>query len=174
MSSERDVPLVNESLWAAQRIWDNSTANSQFAFPRYNKTDQTNANSANAALNKWMMLHLPDCCSIHSMRHAMRDLILTGVTSALVELSASSGSEIDITGECEHLDARASSGATIEANELRCDTVDVTASSGASADVFAREALESRASSGGDVDVYGSPSSTDISDSSGGGTDLKN
>lgn len=73
LSSAREVPLVNEALWAAQRILENSTLVNLFAFPRYNKTDQTNANSASAALNKWMKPYLPDGCSVHSMRHAMRD-----------------------------------------------------------------------------------------------------
>ena len=73
LSSAREVPLVNEALWAAWRIVENSTYGNGFAFPRYNKTDQTNANSASAALNKWMKPYLPDGCSTHSMRHAMRD-----------------------------------------------------------------------------------------------------
>ena len=73
LSSAREVPLVNEALWAAWRIVENSTYGNGFAFPRYNKTDQTNANSASAALNKWMKPNLPEGCSVHSMRHAMRD-----------------------------------------------------------------------------------------------------
>ncbi len=51
--SERDVPLEGEARWAAERILDQQTT-SQFAFPRYNKTDTTNANAASAALNKWL------------------------------------------------------------------------------------------------------------------------
>ena len=48
--SARKVPLVGASLWAAQRVHE-AVTDSTFAFPRYNKTDQTNANSASAALN---------------------------------------------------------------------------------------------------------------------------
>jgi integrase len=73
LSSAREVPLVNEALWAARRIKDNSSTASPFAFPRYNKTDQTNSNSASAALNKWVKPYLLDGCSVHSLRHAMRD-----------------------------------------------------------------------------------------------------
>ena len=51
-SSARIVPLVGSSLWAAQRIIEEN--DSGFAFPRYNKNDETNANSASAALNKWL------------------------------------------------------------------------------------------------------------------------
>lgn len=70
--SERDVPLEGEARWAAERILDQQTS-SQFAFPRYNKTDTTNANAASAALNKWLKEHVPAGCSMHSFRHSMRD-----------------------------------------------------------------------------------------------------
>lgn len=70
--SKRDVPLEGEARWAAERILD-QMASSQFAFPRYNKTDTTNANAASAALNKWMKEHVPAGCSMHSFRHSMRD-----------------------------------------------------------------------------------------------------
>ena len=62
-SSERKVPLVGEALWAARRIIEADTA-SDFAFPRYNRTSQTAANSASAALNKWLKQYVPDGCTI--------------------------------------------------------------------------------------------------------------
>jgi integrase len=71
-SSERKVPLVGEALWAARRIIEADTA-SDFAFPRYNRTSQTAANSASAALNKWLKQYVPDGCTMHSFRHSMRD-----------------------------------------------------------------------------------------------------
>jgi integrase len=71
-ASERKVPLVGASLWAAQRIAANST-NTQYAFTRYNKSGQTNGNSASAALNKWLKSYVPVGCSFHSFRHSMRD-----------------------------------------------------------------------------------------------------
>ena len=71
-ASERKVPLVGASLWAAQRIAANST-NTQYAFTRYNRSGQTNGNSASAALNKWLKSYVPVGCSIHSFRHSMRD-----------------------------------------------------------------------------------------------------
>ena len=70
--SERDVPLEGEARWAALRILEQQTP-SLFAFPRYNKTDTTKANSASAALNKWMKEYVPEGCSMHSFRHSMRD-----------------------------------------------------------------------------------------------------
>jgi integrase len=70
--SGRDVPLEGAALWAAQRILAAPTS-SKLAFPRYNKTDTTNANAASAALNKWMKEYVPEGCTMHSFRHAMRD-----------------------------------------------------------------------------------------------------
>lgn len=71
-TSAREVPLVGASLWAAKRILSAAT-NSSFAFPRYNKCEQTNANSASAALNKWLKPMVPERCTMHSFRHSMRD-----------------------------------------------------------------------------------------------------
>jgi integrase len=71
-ASERKVPLVGASLWAAQRILSDDL-NRVFAFPSYNRSEQTNGNSASAALNKWLKSYVPDGCSIHSFRHSMRD-----------------------------------------------------------------------------------------------------
>jgi integrase len=69
--SERTIPLVGASLWAAERIVANSY--SPYALPRYNKTGTTNANSASAGLNKWLKEHVSNGCSIHSFRHSIRD-----------------------------------------------------------------------------------------------------
>jgi integrase len=71
-SSARLVPLCGQSLWAAKRIvtTDNNT---DFAFPRYNRNPTTAANSASAALNKWLRQYVPEGCTMHSFRHSMRD-----------------------------------------------------------------------------------------------------
>ena len=71
-ASERKIPLVGASLWAAQRIAGQAT-DPVFAFPRYNRSGQTNGNSASAALNKWLKSYVPDGCSVHSFRHSIRD-----------------------------------------------------------------------------------------------------
>ncbi|MDA7550935.1 tyrosine-type recombinase/integrase [Rhodobacteraceae bacterium] len=71
-ASERKIPLVGASYWAAQRIVSQATK-PVFAFPRYNRSRQTNGNSASAALNKWLKNYAPDGCSVHSFRHSMRD-----------------------------------------------------------------------------------------------------
>lgn len=71
-SSERLVPLTGEALWAARRILQ-SNSGSSFAFPRYNTGKMTSANSASAALNKWLHSYVPEGCTMHSFRHSMRD-----------------------------------------------------------------------------------------------------
>ena len=69
-SSIRKIPLVGASLWAAEQIKAQVT---QFAFPKYCNSDKCNANSASAALNKWLKPRLPEGCVIHSFRHSLRD-----------------------------------------------------------------------------------------------------
>ncbi len=71
-SSQRIVPLVHESLWACQRILEHNN-DSIYAFPRYTSMDKCNANSASAALNKWIKEKLTDDYVIHGFRHSFRD-----------------------------------------------------------------------------------------------------
>ena len=70
--SQRDIPLVGASLWAAQRLSE-AFPDSPYAFPRYNRKDITNSNSASAALNKWLHHYVPHGCTMHSFRHSIRD-----------------------------------------------------------------------------------------------------
>ena len=70
--SQRQIPLVGASLWAAKRVKETSTT-SPYAFPRYTSVKGTNANSASAAINKWLKPRVPDGCVIHSFRHSLRD-----------------------------------------------------------------------------------------------------
>ena len=69
--SERLVPLVGEALWAAQRATAASTTG--YLFPSYCDGETTKANSASAALNKWLKAHVSKDIVVHSLRHAMRD-----------------------------------------------------------------------------------------------------
>jgi integrase len=70
--SQRQIPLVGASLWAAKRVKETNAA-SPYAFPRYTSAKGTNANSASAAINKWLKPRVPDGCVIHSFRHSLRD-----------------------------------------------------------------------------------------------------
>ena len=71
-SSERVIPLVGSAKWAAKRILEQSH-NTEFAFPSYYDGERTNANSASAALNKWLKGKIGQAYTIHSFRHSMRD-----------------------------------------------------------------------------------------------------
>jgi integrase len=69
--SERIVPLVGKSLWAAQQALRSS--DTKFLFPRYCSEEGCKSNSASAALNKWLRPRVPDGCVMHSFRHSIRD-----------------------------------------------------------------------------------------------------
>jgi len=71
-SSARVIPLVGSAKWAAERILAQPDG-SEFAFPNYNDGKRTNANSASAALNKWLKTTIGQGYTIHSFRHSMRD-----------------------------------------------------------------------------------------------------
>ena len=69
-NSKRIIPLVGDSLWAAQQVTAN---NDDYCFPRYARDGYCNGNPASAALGKWMR----NCCeagaTVHRIRHAFRD-----------------------------------------------------------------------------------------------------
>jgi integrase len=69
--SSRKIPLTGVSLWAAQQV--KSEFNGTYAFPRYTKGGQCNANSASAALNKWIKQIASEAVTVHSFRHSLRD-----------------------------------------------------------------------------------------------------
>ena len=76
-SSERIVPLVGASLWAAQRIKQNAQG-AEYCFPRYCNTKACNANSASAALNKWLKVVTGNKDYVlHGLRHSFRDRLRT-------------------------------------------------------------------------------------------------
>ncbi|MDA8798254.1 tyrosine-type recombinase/integrase [Alphaproteobacteria bacterium] len=70
LGSTRHIPLIGASLWAAKRIQQHD---SSYAFSRYCDGKICNANSASAALNKWMKPRPKDNAVVHSFRHSMRD-----------------------------------------------------------------------------------------------------
>jgi len=69
--SRRKVPLVGCSLWAATQALKASTGD--YLFPKYCDEKGCNANSASAALNKWLKGIAGNEYVIHSLRHSMRD-----------------------------------------------------------------------------------------------------
>ena len=70
-SSERKIPLVGLSLWAAKRLKQDSTG--LYCFPRYTNCERCNSNSASAAINKWIKTVGGSSDVIHGLRHSFRD-----------------------------------------------------------------------------------------------------
>ena len=70
-SSERKIPLVGLSLWAARRLKQHSTG--LYCFPRYSSSERCNSNSASAAINKWIKTVGGSNDVIHGLRHSFRD-----------------------------------------------------------------------------------------------------
>jgi len=97
------------------------------------------------------------------------------VQAALGKLTvhASSGSDAELSGTCDSIEASVSSGASIDAEDLICASAVAEASSGGGISVHATASLKANASSGGDIDVMGSPKQTDINRSSGGSVSIK-
>ena len=70
-SSERTIPLVGASLWAAKQIL--ASSGDDYCFPRYTDHSHCNSNSASAAINKWIKTMAGDNAVIHGFRHSFRD-----------------------------------------------------------------------------------------------------
>jgi integrase len=70
-ASERIVPLLGVSLWAAKQIQTNNF--SKYCFPRYIIDDTCKSNSASSTLNKWLKTIGNSNNVIHGIRHSWRD-----------------------------------------------------------------------------------------------------
>ena len=104
-NSKRIIPLVGDSLWAAQQV---TAARQGYCFPKYAKDGYCNGNSASAALGKWIKNHCSHGATVHGIRHAFRDRLraveapvdlidqLGGWSAKSVGQSYGSGFSIDI------------------------------------------------------------------------------
>ena len=63
---------MGAALWATNRVLSKNNG-TNFCFPQYNKSGTTNANSASAALNKWLKNYVSNGSTMHSFRHSIRD-----------------------------------------------------------------------------------------------------
>ena len=105
---------LGEALWAASRAIE-SASGSNFLFPRYNRGSTSNANSASAAINKWLKPRVPEGCVIHSFRHSMRDRLrvvecpsdiidaISGWTTTGVGQRYGLGQPLDVKAKWMHL-----------------------------------------------------------------------
>ena len=90
------------------------------------------------------------------------------VNAEEITSSTSSGADIDIYGKTHTLSANASSGSSIDADKLEAVDAYAKASSGANINVNVKSKLTAKASSGGDIDYEGNPTSINKDTSSGG------
>jgi len=87
--------------------------------------------------------------------------IKTTAVVRTIDTDVSSGGSINIAGSTETLAADASSGGTIKAKELKAKYAHAEAYSGGAIDIMVTDKLKARASSGGDIDYWGSPKEVD-------------
>ncbi|WP_338731246.1 head GIN domain-containing protein [Mangrovimonas cancribranchiae] len=84
------------------------------------------------------------------------DMELSIETQTLV-CDASSGADMELSGKTRSLIAKASSGSEIDTENLSSETAQVKASSGAGVSVNTSKKITASASSGGDITYYGNP-----------------
>jgi Putative auto-transporter adhesin, head GIN domain len=101
------------------------------------------------------------------------DVELQVESTSDVDVDASSSADVVLIGTCNKITVDASSSAGVKAGELACKSADVEASSSSDVVVNASEALEASVSSGGDIEVLGAPTQTDVRKSSGGNISIK-
>ncbi len=91
-----------------------------------------------------------------------------------VSLDVASAGDATLEGKVKSLTVEASSAGSVDAYNLDCENVDVSASSAGSAKVSVSKDLHAQASSGGSVRYRGSPSKTNSNASSGGSVKKSN
>jgi len=72
-------------------------------------------------------------------------------------LESSMGSEIDFTGTADYFELKASMGTDVDAAQLKCQDVRVSASMGATVKVYAENELDASANFGASVSCKGNP-----------------
>ncbi len=94
--------------------------------------------------------------------------ITMNIDAPFADAGSSSGAEIKLSGRTKTFSARASSGARVDAENLKAETAKADASSGASINIFASVAVDASASSGAQVNYSGGAASVVKNASSGG------
>lgn len=101
------------------------------------------------------------------------DVTVTGVDGGTVTVETSSGSDASVSGSCITVRAKSSSGSDIDARDLICQNGYADASSGSDTSIHVTGSVDAEASSGADVDVYGSPTDVQSDKSSGGSVSIR-
>jgi hypothetical protein len=100
------------------------------------------------------------------------DLQATDIQATNIEAEASSGADVSANGTCASVVARASSGADLDLRDLACTNANADASSGSDITLSVNGTLKANASSGSDIKVRGTPTTSEIEESSGGEVEL--
>ena len=93
---------------------------------------------------------------------------VSGIAAETLAVEVSTGAEVRLSGTCGALDLDLSTGASLQARELKCRSVEVDSSTGGEARVFASESAEARASTGASVRIFGEPAHREARSSMGG------
>lgn len=108
-----------------------------------------------------------DAFSLHASSGSNLDVQISRGNA--VTANGSSGSRIYLSGNCQSIRVQVSSGAHVDAEDLRCRKADVAASSGSNVSVAASEGVAGNATSGAHVKVRGKPQVVAVEKSSGAG-----
>lgn len=95
------------------------------------------------------------------------------IEAQFIEVDGSTGAAAELLGTCARLQADVSTGAILRLGRLECMVVHAEASTGARVTVRATQTIKAEASSGGQVNVSGNPTSIDTDTSSGGDVDFR-
>jgi hypothetical protein len=88
---------------------------------------------------------------------------IKGIAADAFEAKISGVGELRLDGSCKTFEAMVSGVGSLDAEALKCATVDVSVSGVGEASVFASEKVDARVTGMGDIDVYGSPKSVEKS-----------
>ncbi|MEW5742816.1 MAG: head GIN domain-containing protein [Myxococcota bacterium] len=95
------------------------------------------------------------------------------VKLAVLQVQASGGVEVDLSGAAENVDLHLSGGVDFDAKDLTAQTVILDASGGCDVDVVATESISGAASGGVDVTVRGNPPKSRVAGSGGASIEWK-
>ena len=103
-----------------------------------------------------------------NLRSTSSSNIRAKVVGGDVSVEATSSGEVVLSGTCDNLDIKTTSGADVKASDLSCQHGNLRASSGADITVIVTETVNAHASSGGNILVRGGATPVKVTESSGG------
>ena len=113
-------------------------------------------------------------CQHGNLRSTSSSSIRAKVAGGDVSVDATSSGEVVLSGTCEKLDIKTTSGAEVKASDLTCQHGNLRASSGADITAMLTETVNAHASSGGDILVRGGAKPIKVTESSGGDVSIRN